>query len=124
MNLIKKLKIFYKEAYQLEHFPSFIKILFTNTKIFIYYGFLGDGNFGDELVFEASKELFKPHILLPYKKRMPIILKLFAHLFISKIAGVIVGGGTLIGQRFYEYDYFKKTSYIRKTNIYPWYWCS
>ncbi|QDK78676.1 polysaccharide pyruvyl transferase family protein [Spirosoma sp. KCTC 42546] len=112
MNSIKKLKNVYKEAYTLGHFPSLSKIIFTKHKILAYYGFLGDENFGDELVYEATKKLFYPNILLPVKSRMPLLLKLYSTLYKSKISGVVIGGGTLIGPIFLKGDYF--TSIIKE----------
>src|SRR3954468_21121507 len=97
MGLQKKIKSFYREAYSLGHFPAFLELLTTKKRCIVYYGFLGDQNFGDELVFEASKKLFDNSILIPYKKRMPLLIKLFCNFFISKIDGVLIGGGTLIG---------------------------
>ncbi len=108
MKNLSKFKTFYREAYLLGHFPSVIKLLFTRKKIFGYYGFLGDQNFGDELVFEAAKNLFAPHLLIPFKKRMPLFHHLFFMFFNSKISGLVIGGGTLIGKKFRFFDEFFK----------------
>ena len=108
MNLILKLKAFYREAYLLGHFPSILQLIFTPKKILGYYGFLGDKNFGDELVFESARKLFAPDILFPLKKRMPIFHMLYFHFFKERIAGVVIGGGTLVGSNFYYYNkYFR-----------------
>ena len=77
MRTLRSLAKYHEEAYQLGHFPSLTSLL-GKQKIYAYYGFLGDRNFGDELVYEAAKRLFHPAILLPIKRRMPAELALFA----------------------------------------------
>lgn len=106
MKLSSKFNAFYREAYLLGHFPPILKLIFTRKKIFGYYGFLGDRNFGDELVYEAAKQLFAPNLLFPLKKRMPILHHLFFIFFKHKIAGLVIGGGTLIGKNFNFFDKF------------------
>jgi len=106
MPIIQKLSKYYEEAYQLGHFPSIPKLL-ANKKIYAYYGFLGDRNYGDELVFESAQHLFAPDIVLPVRRRMPVHLALMAKNYKSRFAGVIIGGGTLIGPSFYSPDFFE-----------------
>ena len=106
MKLTHKIKSYYKRAYQMGHYPSLSSVLFSGKKVFVYYGFLGDNNYGDELVYEATKELFKDHILLPLRRQMPIELRLFLNYRKHKIAGIVIGGGTLVGP-FWEPDFFK-----------------
>jgi hypothetical protein len=96
MAIIKKVSQYIQEAYRMGHFPSTGELLGKN-KIYAYYGFLGDGNFGDELVYEAAKKLFYPDILVPVRRRMPAHVAVFAHRFPDRFFGVIIGGGTLIG---------------------------
>jgi polysaccharide pyruvyl transferase WcaK-like protein len=84
-------------AYKSGHFPPLFQLLFSGKKIYAYYGFLGDRNFGDELVFEAARNLFAPHILLPFRRRMPVHLRLLAKIWGARISGLVIGGGTLIG---------------------------
>src|SRR3954468_17291416 len=98
MRLLHKIRSYYKIAYTMDHFPSIIKLLLTNKKIFAYYGFLGDGNFGDELVFESCKKLFNPHILVPLRKRMPLSMILFTRIFKNRFSGIVIGGGTLFNR--------------------------
>lgn len=105
MKLLRKFKSYYRVAYLTGHFPSLFQLLFTNKMIFAYYGFLGDKNFGDELVYESAKQLFKPNILVPFRKRMPIFIKFFCKNFKPRISGIIIGGGTLFG-RLVEQDFF------------------
>jgi polysaccharide pyruvyl transferase WcaK-like protein len=120
--IIKKFLKFYKSAYKMGHFPGFFEIFYTNKKVFAYYGYLGDNNFGDELVFEAAKKIFEPNILLPVRKFMPLSLKVFCFLFKSKFAGVVIGGGTLIGP-FWEQQFFlslmklNKKVYVHGTGV-------
>ena len=106
------------------HFPPVSAFVFSPKKVFIYYGFLGDNNFGDELVFESAKKIFEPDVLVPVRKLMPITLKLYCILFKSKISGIVIGGGTLIGP-FWNHNIFlelvkiKKPVYIHGTGVYP-----
>jgi hypothetical protein len=96
MNFIKKIKNYYKRAYQMGHFPSTIQILFSKKKKVFYCGFLGDGNYGDELVYQAAIKLHSSLILIPIKRHMPLILRLGVRIFSQSISGVVIGGGTLI----------------------------
>jgi len=98
MKLIRKVQHYYKRAYSMGHYPSLKSVMFTDKKIFVYYGFLGDNNYGDELVYHATKALFEKDILLPVSRYMPILLRLFVSLNKSKISGIAVGGGTLVGR--------------------------
>jgi len=122
MKLIRKIEHYYKRAYLMGHYPSLSSVLFTDKKIFVYYGFLGDNNYGDELVYHATKAVFKDDILLPVSRYMPVALRLFVALNKGKIAGLAVGGGTLIG-RFYMSDFFKdlvdsgKSVYVHGTGV-------
>ncbi|MDE5417561.1 polysaccharide pyruvyl transferase family protein [Labilibaculum sp. DW002] len=93
--MIKKAKNYYRRAYTMGHFPSLLNVLFNKHKLFAYYGFLGDGNFGDELVYEATKSVCYPNKLIPLQKHMPILLKFYCLFFSNRISGIIVGGGTL-----------------------------
>jgi polysaccharide pyruvyl transferase WcaK-like protein len=113
MNLITKTKYFYTSAYKMGHFPSLLTLLFSKKRIFVYYGFLGDNNYGDELVYEATKEIFKSHILVPVRRRMPIALRLYLTLRKENIAGIVVGGGTLIS-KFMEADFYKSLVQMNK----------
>jgi hypothetical protein len=97
MKLIHKVATYYKVAYRTNHFPSSRRLLAGKQNIFAYYGFLGDGNFGDELVFDSARRLFHPHLLLPVRNRMPLHLAAFARFCRARFSGLVVGGGTLIG---------------------------
>jgi hypothetical protein len=120
--IIQKLLKFYKSAYKMGHFPGLFEVFYTNKKVFAYYGYLGDNNFGDELVFEAAKKIFEPSILLPVRKFMPLSLRVFCFLFKSKFSGVVIGGGTLIGP-FWEQQFFlslmklNKKVYVHGTGV-------
>jgi polysaccharide pyruvyl transferase WcaK-like protein len=105
--MLKRIVKIIKTTYFLNHFPKFITVLFTNKKKLLYYGFLGDGNFGDELVFKATKTLFKDCELIPYKRHMPILTKIYCRFFTGSIDGVVIGGGTLIRKFNSDKLYFK-----------------
>lgn len=102
MSLASKIYRFTREAYLLSHFPSIWKLVLYRRKTVLYYGFLGDGNFGDELVFQATKRLFSSYLVVPYKKRMPFLLKLFIDLDLVPNKIMVIGGGTLIGKNFWK----------------------
>lgn len=104
MEYVRKFNNYFKDAYLLNHFPSIFELIFSGKKVFGYYGFLGDNNFGDELVFESAKSLFAPDLLFPLKKRMPLSHMLYFKFFKNMISGVVIGGGTLVGTNFYYYD--------------------
>jgi len=97
MRIFRKFISYYNVAYRSGHFPPLFQLLFSRKKIYAYYGFLGDRNFGDELVFEAARNLFAPHLLLPFRRRMPVHLRLLAKIWRARISGLVIGGGTLIG---------------------------
>lgn len=106
----KKIQIYFRRAYLLGHYPSLIKIIFSKKKKLIYYGFLGDRNFGDELVFLATKKLFNDCVLIPYLRHMPVLTKAYCKLFPDSVDGVIIGGGTIIRGFSSDKAYFKKLS--------------
>lgn len=123
MKLLRKLNKYYKEAYQLGHFPPTSSLVSSQRK-FAYYGFLGDENYGDELVFDAARHIFAPDVLIPIRRTMPPEFALFAKMTPEKFAGIVVGGGTIIGPSFYEHAYFLKLAamgkpvYMHGTGIY------
>jgi polysaccharide pyruvyl transferase WcaK-like protein len=106
------------------HFPSVNSILFSRKKLIVYYGFLGDANFGDELVYESARLLFEPYILIPFRQKMPLWLKAYCQLNKRKFHGILIGGGTLIGP-FWERKFFieltdlKKPVYLHGTGAHP-----
>lgn len=106
MKILSKISRYYTIAYKMGHYPSLFSLLSSKRKIIAYYGFLGDKNFGDELVYDAAKYMFEPHILLPIRRFMPLSLKVFKTLFPGKIQGVVIGGGTLIRGKLKGYEYF------------------
>ena len=122
MKLIHKIKRYYKQAYQMGHYPSLQEVLFSDKKVLVYYGFLGDNNYGDELVYEGTREVFKSHTLLPVRRQMPIFLRLFLKYKADKIDGIVIGGGTLIGP-FWEPEFFEglikmgKRVYVHGTGV-------
>jgi len=87
------------------HFPS-LQQLRSARKIYAYYGFLGDRNYGDELVFEAAQHLFAPDLVIPIRRTMPLHVALVAKNK-SRFSGVIIGGGTLVGPGFYSQPFFE-----------------
>lgn len=113
MFYLKKIRNFYREAHKMSHFPSILEVIVTRKRIFSYYGFLGDNNFGDELVYEATKHLFEAYILIPIKRKMPVLLRMYCFLNKSIFSGVVIGGGTLIGP-FWEAEFYES---LRKLNI-------
>ncbi|MFC3198973.1 polysaccharide pyruvyl transferase family protein [Parapedobacter deserti] len=108
--MLKKIKKYVLRAYFYGHFPSFWQLYFSKKRVLAYYGFLGDRNFGDELVFESAKTLFSGTVLLPVLHHSPLYVKLYRTLFKRRIAGIVVGGGTLIG------PYFAEKRFIRSLN--------
>ena len=122
MKLIHKAKNFYQQAYTTGHFPPVRQLFFGEQKVFAYYGFLGDRNFGDELVFESAKKLFYPNILLPVRRKMPLLQAFYAKACKGRIAGLVVGGGTLIGP-LWEREFFEslvelaKPVYVHGTGV-------
>ena len=113
MKLIHKLKRYYRIAYTMGHYPALSSVLFSDKKIFVYYGFLGDNNYGDELVFEAAKELFAAHHLLPVRHLMPFATRFWLTRNKHKIAGIVVGGGTLLGP-LWEAEFFSSVKKLGK----------
>jgi len=97
MNLIRKVKHYYKRAYAMGHHPSLSEVLFSDKKVLIYYGFLGDNNYGDELVYNATKALFSDVTLLPVSRYTPHMLRLLVAMDLKKIIGIVIGGGTVVG---------------------------
>jgi polysaccharide pyruvyl transferase WcaK-like protein len=99
-------------------------VLARSQRKFAYYGFLGDENYGDELVFDAARHLFTPDVLIPIRRTMPPEFALFAKMTPEKFSGIVVGGGTIIGPSFYEHEYFLKLAamgkpvYMHGTGIY------
>lgn len=110
----KKLKIYFSRAYLLGHYPSIFKIHFSKKKRILYYGFLGDRNFGDEMVYLAAKVLFSDCLLIPYLRHMPVLIKVYCKLFPNSIDGIIIGGGTIIRAFSSDKNYFKKVSAMGK----------
>lgn len=106
--ILRKIKTYIGRAYLNGHFPSFWDLYFSRKQIFAYYGFLGDKNFGDELVFLGTKYLFKDCVLLPILHHSPLHVKLFRHFFDKRVNGIVIGGGTLIGPYFVEKEFFEK----------------
>lgn len=106
MTIFQKVKRYLIESYMMGHYPSIFRVVVNKNNILAYYGFLGDGNFGDELVFQSTKKLFNGFYLLPIKKRMPLSIHFLLKMRIIRFSGEILGGGTLIG----NYYYFNKSS--------------
>lgn len=90
------------------HFPNFMKVIFSNKKILVYHGFLGDRNFGDELVYKATKSLNNSFWIIPIQRHMPILLKLYCIIFWRRISGVIIGGGTLMRSNLHKNNFILK----------------
>lgn len=99
--IVSKLKRYYNQAYKSSFYPSFLELYFSKKSIIAYYGFLGDQNFGDEWVHQAAKRLFAHYTLLPIQRMMPIRGILIKTLLSHKIKGIVIGGGTLIGPKFW-----------------------
>lgn len=101
----RRAKNYIRIAYRLGIFPPFRHLL-GGRKAYAYQGYLGDNNYGDELVYQATKEIFQPDILVPIQRIMPLSHLLFSRLIPSRYAGIVIGGGTLIGPSFYESSLF------------------
>lgn len=122
--MVQKIKRYLKRAYFNEDFPSLFSLVFSNKKKLAYYGFLGNDNFGDNIVFEATQYLFKDYLILPIQRHMPVFTYLYYKLFLKyKISGIIIGGGTLIGKASRMKEDFlwlagqKKPIYLHGTGI-------
>ncbi|EMI58107.1 polysaccharide pyruvyl transferase family protein [Rhodopirellula sallentina] len=102
MNISKKLNRYHREAYRLDHFPPTWEALVSGKPRLAYFGFLGDRNLGDEMVYWAAKELFSDCVLIPVKRRSPIGIKLAASKPRRFFDGIVQGGGTLINEN--EWD--------------------
>jgi len=104
--IVGKIKKYYVQAYKSNFYPSFFDLYFSKKDIIAYYGFLGDRNFGDEWVHQAAKQLFADQTLLPIQRMMPLRGVIVKRLLSHKIKGIVIGGGTLIGPKFW-FDEFK-----------------
>jgi polysaccharide pyruvyl transferase WcaK-like protein len=122
--ILHKIINYYNQAYRRKHFPSILKVLFSGKKTVAYYGFLGDGNFGDELVYEAIKKMCPSIILFPIKRHTPILLRIYKSVFFRRFSGAIIGGGSK--NRFYKSDFYilselcknSKPLFIHGTGVY------
>ena len=92
--MLSKLKKYYREAYAMGHYPGVLDSISGGRRKLIYYGYLGDGNLGDEMVFWAAREVFKDFDLIPIKRLMPLEYLKFKS-DPSRVVGVVLGGGTL-----------------------------
>lgn len=99
MTFLERVSRYYRAAYGSGHFPSPGKLLKYRHRILAYRGFLGDGNFGDELVFQAAQSLFRDCLLVPVQHHMPLLTRLLLKAGWLTPKGEILGGGTLIGPR-------------------------
>ncbi|MEP4684844.1 MAG: polysaccharide pyruvyl transferase family protein [Rhodopirellula bahusiensis] len=97
MKIAKKATRYIRESYMMGHFPSLRELCASGKPNLAYYGFLGDGNVGDELVFWATRELFSGCNVIPIKRCCPITVQAMSRHFRRSFSGIIQGGGTLIG---------------------------
>jgi hypothetical protein len=88
-----------RRAYLNGHFPTLASLLANRDRLLQYHGFLGDGNFGDELVYDAARSLFRSFVLVPGATRRPIVTALLFRAGLLRFRGEVLGGGTLIGPR-------------------------
>lgn len=118
--MLSKVKNFFSGlgyAYFNNKYPNMKDLFFSNKPIIAYYGFLGDENFGDEWVYESAINLFDECCLLPIQNHSTLSVFLIKKVFNNRIKGIIIGGGTLIGIRFYFENYFRKL-FSKKIPIY------
>ena len=107
MNFVGRVNNYVKRAYAPGRYPRAYEILRTDHLRLLYYGFLGDENFGDEWVWQSARNLFSPHLLIPIGRHVPV-----GHIILNKVLreglydGVVIGGGTLIGG-FQDFPLFK-----------------
>jgi polysaccharide pyruvyl transferase WcaK-like protein len=106
--MLQKIINKYSGVYGSKLYPSFFDLYLSGKKVIGYYGFLGDQNFGDEWVYESAKALFPNCVVLPLQNNMTIGGLLIKTIFQNKIKGIIIGGGTLIGPRFWHKEIFTK----------------
>lgn len=88
-----------RRAYLSRHFPKVSTLLKNRDRLLGYYGFLGDGNFGDDLVYEAARLLLQPCILVPSTLRKPMLTGFLFKTKVLRLRGEVLGGGTLVGPR-------------------------
>ena len=93
------LRAYAQEAYLSGYYPSLFQFLSAKAEVLYYYGFLGDRNFGDEWVWDSARWLFQSRIVFPLARRLPLgYLAMGEKWRNSKVCGIVIGGGTLIGQ--------------------------
>jgi len=104
--MLKKIRTFYKSAYQDWDYPTIWQAITSNKVKFVHFGYLGDYNFGDVMVYHAALKIFNEEALIfPFKLRMPLLLKFAIKTGLLKISGIVIGGGTIMGVS-YQRDYF------------------
>lgn len=104
MSLTIKLKRYVQEAYRCDHFPSTWNALTSEKPKLAYFGFLGDKNLGDEMVYWGARKLFHNCVLIPVKRRSPAGILLATQNPSKFFDGIVQGGGTLINHKSWAPD--------------------
>ncbi|MEL7160112.1 MAG: polysaccharide pyruvyl transferase family protein [Bacteroidota bacterium] len=95
--MLRKITRFLREAYLEWDYPGLWRTLLSDKKKYVYYGYLGDFNFGDVMVHQATEIIFgDDSLIIPYKRRMPLLLGFLLRNRMIALDGIIVGGGTIM----------------------------
>ena len=96
--MIKKAIRYFYSAYVNWNYPNLLKVIRHRSKIVAYYGYLDDYNYGDIMVYQAAEKLLSPDaIIIPMKRRMPLLTKLIVMGLTGEDRKLVMGGGTLMG---------------------------
>lgn len=96
--MIKKAIRFIKGAYFEWNYPNALKVWLNPRRVIVYYGYLGDYNYGDIMVFQAAEKLLGPGaIIVPIKRNMPPLVRWAAGSIKGADRKLVIGGGTLMG---------------------------
>lgn len=87
-------------------YPHLWDVIKGDKVIIPYYGYLGDYNYGDVMVYEATMKLLADRAyLIPIRKFMPFLLKAYLKRKTKPRRKIIIGGGTLMASA-WEKEFF------------------
>ncbi len=84
-----------RETAELASWKEITKYISNNGRRAYYVGWIGRGNLGDELLYNAFKEMFSDSVYFYAKKNESRIGDIISRIFMPNV--VFLGGGTLIG---------------------------